>query len=108
MNADIYFQNAEFYAAPSGQRLRVRLGEEFIIGLNSPTATIWGSTKDAVLRIVESADNLQAAVTATASGTCKILLLTDALAVNFHINVEVFNPAEAVALNPTAGIPEPR
>lgn len=103
MTADILFPNAEFYAAPSGQRLRVKIGEVFAIVLNdAPEGIAWATTADPILRVVESGSTSE--VHADALGSSEIQVQVNRSVV-MHIAVEVYS-MEAASLGLAAGSPE--
>lgn len=105
MTADLFFHNVEFYAAPSGQLVRVLIGSAFtfrIIG--APDGYVLATAKsDAVLKLVEG-DLSQ--VTAEATGFSEIQVQVDRT-VPFYITVEVFS-TEASGFKIPAQTTEPK
>ena len=105
MNADILLKNVEFYAAPSGQRIRVLVGEEFTVNLNGASDDIvWATTQDPVLTLVNVGP--KATVKADAVGNSEIQIQRNRQ-VDMYISVEVFS-LEAASLGLASGSPEPK
>lgn len=89
MNADIILSNFEVYGTPSGQRVRVRLGDTFRINLNEvgDEPIVWATVNDAVLKVADSIHLAQ--VVAEAVGSGEVQIQRDRIVVH-HITVEVF------------------
>ena len=105
MNADIIFGNVEFYGAPSGQRIRVKVGEGFDVNLNdAPEGIVWATTSDPVLTLNDV--GFMAKVRADAVGMSEIQVQVNR-AVVMYIAVEVYS-LEAASLGIKAGQPEPK
>lgn len=89
MTADLLFPNVEVFGTPSGQRVRVRVGEGFRISLNDigedPIA--WATTKDPVLKVDENAG--EAVVLAEKVGASEVQIQRDRTVVHY-ITIEVF------------------
>jgi hypothetical protein len=103
MNADLFFDEVEFFAAPSGQKIGVKMGTHFRVRFNdAPEGAVLATAgNDPVLSVTEG---LIVAVSADKVGFSEIQLQLER-AVVFYISVEVFDK-EAVSLNPTASEPE--
>ncbi len=102
MNADLFFDDVEFFAAPSGQKIGVKMGTHFRVRFNElPEGVTLATTQDPILTVT---DGLIVAVSADKVGYSEIQIQQDR-AVIFYLDVEVFDK-EAVALNPQAGDPE--
>lgn len=105
MTADLLFGNVEFFGAPSGQRIRVKVGEDFGVKFNdAPEGWSVATTADPILDV---RDGEVTKVAAMHTGTSEIQIQVDRDVV-FYITVEVFNPDEATTLGTTAGSPEPK
>lgn len=103
MTADVFFPFAEFYAAPSGQRLRVKVGERFRVVVNDAPAFVFATTKDAVFAVTEfDANTID--VEALEQGMSEIQVQVNRT-VPFYLNLEVYSQ-EAASLNARAGDPE--
>lgn len=109
MTTDIKFSNAEFYAAPSGQRIRVRAGETFTMELDGVSASAqvkWATINDPALSLTEVGGSQGAGTDIVEVNTLSIGQAEIQVQVNrkveYFVTVEVFND-EAVALNPVAG-----
>jgi hypothetical protein len=106
MLADITLANVAFEGIASGQRIRVRNGEKFIVRMNdvAPEAVEWASSaRDKVLDLDEG-EELLLTVKASTVGNSKVFILDYALTSVFHIDVEVYDTA--ASLNISAGAPE--
>ncbi len=101
MTADITFPNVEVYGTPSGQRVRVRLGETFRINLNDvgEEPIVWATVNDAVLKLEDAHD--AAGVVAEEVGASEIQIQRNRTVVHY-ITVEVYG-TEATGFR----VPEP-
>ena len=103
MTADITFPNVEVYGTPSGQRVRVRLGETFYINLNDvgDEPIVWATAiNDRVLKMTD--DNAATAqVVAEAVGASEVQIQRNRTVVHY-ITVEVYG-TEATGFR----VPEP-
>lgn len=109
MTATVTFANVEFTQV-NGNAIRVELGQKFGIAVDIGGVALpltWATTKDEVLTVIEVGNNA-IDVTAAVRGTSKVMLLNDALNSQFHLVITVYDPSEAVALNPSAGPPLPK
>lgn len=100
MNADLLFGNVEFFGAPSGQRVRVKLGEAFTVNLNEgEEGLVWATTQqDRVLAVLDN--GMSANVTADAIGNAEIQIQVSRSVV-FYVSVEVYDPVSVTTLNPS-------
>lgn len=106
MNADILFSNVEFFGAPSGQKVRVKVGETLQVQLNEAEAPFeWGTTADPILEVQDKHVNV-VEITTLKVGESKLIVLNEELNTIFHIDFEVFDPNEATNLGMSAGDPE--
>lgn len=98
MTADILFPNVEFFGSPSGQRIRVALGEKFQVQLNDygPGTITWATTNDPSLAVSQLDVNV-VEIKAEATGSSEVQVQIERR-VDHYITVEVFNPAEATSL----------
>ena len=106
MTTRIKFNNVEFFAAPSGQRLRVLLGESFFVALDGAPegGTVrWATVNDEALDVTEF-NALSIDVVAAKVGAAEIQVQVDR-DVQYYITVDVYSN-EAASLNPVAGAPE--
>ena len=89
MTADITFPNVEVYGTPSGQRVRVRLGETFRINLNDvgDEPIVWATVNDAVLKLADAIN--VAEVVAEAVGASEVQIQRNRTVVHY-ITVEVY------------------
>ena len=89
MNADIILSNFEVYGTPSGQRVRVRLGDSFRVILNDvgDEPIVWATVNDAVLKVADAID--VAEVVAEAVGAAEVQIQRNRQVVHY-ITVEVF------------------
>lgn len=101
MTADIIFDNVEVYGTPSGQRVRVRLGETFRIKLNDigEEPIVWATVNDAVLKVADALN--VAEVVAEAVGASEVQIQRNRTVVHY-ITVEVYG-TEATGFR----VPEP-
>lgn len=105
MNADLYFSNVEFYAAQSGQRIRVLEGTVFTIRINEADGPFTiATTEDKVLAVAEGE---LSGVVASRAGTSEFQVQKDQQVV-FYLTFEVFSGTEAASLGLTAGTAEPK
>jgi len=89
MNADIILSNFEVYGTPSGQLVRVRVGETIRISLGDigDGPIDWATTKDPVLKVDDN--GTEAVVVAEKVGASEVQIQRDRTVVH-HITVEVF------------------
>ncbi len=89
MTADLLFPNVEVFGTPSGQRVRVRVGEGFRISLNDigEGPIDWATTKDPVLKVDDNAG--EAVVLAEKVGASEVQIQRDRTVVHY-ITIEVF------------------
>ena len=93
MNADLLFNNVEFFGAPSGQRVRVKQGETFTVNLNDAgDGIVWATTEDPILDVLDN--GATCGVKAHSQGNAEIQIQRDRQVV-FYLVIEVFNPDEA-------------
>lgn len=101
MNADILTDAVEFFSAPSGQRVRVAVGQTIRVNLNeAPEGIVFATTKDSVLQVDELGTGVRVAVKNT--GTSEVQVQVNR-AVAFYLTIEAFNPTEATSLGASAG-----
>ncbi len=106
MNADILTEAIEFFAAPTGQRVRVAVGQTIRVNLNeAPENIVFATTRDAVLQVDELGSAVRVVVKNT--GTSELQVQVNR-AVSFYLTIEAFNPTEATSLGVSAGQPEPK
>lgn len=107
MNADLLFGNVEFFGAPSGQRVRVKLGESFTVNLNEgEEGLVWATTQqDRVLDVLDK--GMSANVKADSIGNAEIQIQVSRQVV-FYVTVEVYDPASVTSLNPSTSEPRQR
>lgn len=105
MNADILLSNFEVYGTPSGQLVRVRVGEIIRISLKDigEGPIDWATTKDPVLKVDDNAG--EAVVLAEKVGASEVQIQRDRQVVHY-ITVEVFS-TEAAGFNVPAPVIEP-
>lgn len=105
MTTRITFPNVEFFAAPSGQAVRVLLGETFTLQLDGEaqgSPIKWATVNDAALEVTETAVDA-VSVKASAVGPAEIQVQVNRQ-VQYHITVDVYSN-EAASLNLVAGEP---
>lgn len=105
MTTRITFPNVEFFAAPSGQALRVLLGETFTVQLDGEaegSPIKWATVNDAALELTETAPDT-VRVKASAVGPAEIQVQLNRQ-VQYYLSVEVYSN-EAASLNLSAGDP---
>ena len=103
MVAHITFPNVEFFDAPSGQAIRVLLGETFTVELYGELeANKWATVNDAALDLTETALD-KVTVNAAAVGLAEIQVQVNRQ-VQYFLSVEVYS-TEAASLGLTAGEP---
>ena len=105
MTTRITFDNVEFFAAPSGQAIRVLLGETFIVQLDGEaegSPIKWATVNDAALNLAETAFDTVTVNTA-AVGLAEIQVQVNRQ-VQYFLSVEVYS-TEAASLGLTAGEP---
>jgi hypothetical protein len=105
MTADLLFPNVELFGTPSGQRVRVRVGEMFRISLKDigEEPIDWATTKDRVLKVDDNAGD--AVVLAEKVGASEVQIQRDRQVVHY-ITVEVFS-TEAAGFKAPAPVIEP-
>lgn len=106
MTTRITFPNVEFFAAPSGQAIRVLLGETFTVQLDGEaegSPIKWATVNDAALDLSETAVDA-VTVKALSVGQAEIQVQANRV-VQYFIAVDVYSN-EAASLNPMAGTPE--
>lgn len=89
MTADILHPHIEFFGAPSGQRIRVLLGDNFHVAINdAPEGFAWGTTNDPSLEVLDNGN--VAVCTASKVGNSELQIQHDHT-IPFFISVEVFS-----------------
>lgn len=106
MTADITFPNVEVYGTPSGQRVRVRLGETFGINLNDvgDEPIVWATVNDAVLKLADAIN--VAEVVAEAVGASEVQIQRNRTVVHY-ITVEVYGTEATGFRVPNEPVNEP-
>lgn len=106
MRADLFFSNVEFFGAPTGQRVRVKVGEAFRMELKeAPEGVNFATTADPVLKLDDNGTT--AVILAEAVGNSEVQIQQDRNVV-MYVSIEVYSPTEATSLGIAAGSPEPK